>query len=39
MIKSEALSDNCKASIATNLEDFNILLDTLKEIVLKPDDI
>jgi predicted ATP-dependent endonuclease of OLD family len=39
MIKSEALPNHCKASTPADMEDFKILLDKLKEIVLKPSDI
>jgi len=39
MIKTEALPEHCKASNPSDMEDFKILLDKLKEIVLKPNDI
>ena len=39
MIKTEALPGHCKASNPVDMEDFKILLEKLKEIVLKPNDI
>lgn len=38
MLKSEALPNHCKTSTPADMEDFKILLDKLKEIVLKPND-
>ena len=38
-IKSEALPKHCKTSIATDMEDFKVLLAKLNELVLKPSDI
>lgn len=38
-IKSESLPNLCKTSTPADMEDFKILLDKLKEIVLEPNDI